>query len=94
MSDPTREEALAHFGIKGQKWGVRNVKTSTASAFKSITPGQKQAAIALTITGASVAATILLSPIAGISVSAIGRAAAQAFPPTTDRYGPGLVKKP
>lgn len=25
--DPTREEALAHFGIKGQKWGVRNQRT-------------------------------------------------------------------
>jgi hypothetical protein len=24
VTDPTREEALAHFGVKGQKWGVRN----------------------------------------------------------------------
>lgn len=24
MTDMTREEALAHFGVKGQKWGVRN----------------------------------------------------------------------
>lgn len=26
MDDPTREESLAHFGIRGQKWGVRNQK--------------------------------------------------------------------
>ena len=24
MTKPTRDEALAHFGVKGMKWGVRN----------------------------------------------------------------------
>jgi len=27
VTDPTREEALAHFGVKGMHWGVRKEKT-------------------------------------------------------------------
>lgn len=29
MTQPTREEALAHFGVKGMRWGVRNEKPSS-----------------------------------------------------------------
>lgn len=29
MPDPTREEALAHFGVKGMRWGHRKAAEST-----------------------------------------------------------------
>lgn len=29
MSDPTREEALAHFGVKGMHWGTRKSSAGT-----------------------------------------------------------------
>ena len=31
MTQPTREEALAHFGVKGMRWGVRNAPLSVSS---------------------------------------------------------------
>ncbi|HPE27624.1 MAG TPA: hypothetical protein PLM10_02040 [Saccharofermentans sp.] len=30
MTDKSREEALAHFGVKGMKWGIRNEKDNDA----------------------------------------------------------------
>lgn len=32
MSEVTREQALAHFGVKGMKWGVRNAARNVATA--------------------------------------------------------------
>lgn len=32
MNEPTREEALAHFGVKGMKWGVRKDSLPGVSA--------------------------------------------------------------
>ena len=34
MNEPTREEALAHFGIKGMRWGVRK-KSAPSKSSKS-----------------------------------------------------------
>ena len=40
MTDISREEALAHFGVKGQKWGVRNERR--ANAAKALVEQKKQ----------------------------------------------------
>jgi len=38
VSEPTYEEALAHFGVKGMRWGVRNpdVPHGNPGAYKSV----------------------------------------------------------
>ena len=36
MTQPTREEALAHYGIPGMKWGVRTAKRNMAVNAKAI----------------------------------------------------------
>jgi len=41
MTEITREEALAHFGVKGMRWGVRNEKTTTSSISKKETIKKK-----------------------------------------------------
>lgn len=46
MSDTeiTREDALAHFGVKGMKWGQRSSEGSASSSKKKpLSPGQKTA---------------------------------------------------
>jgi len=38
VTDPTREEALAHFGVKGQRWGVRKKTPTTSESTPEATP--------------------------------------------------------
>lgn len=63
MTQPTREEALAHFGVKGMRWGVRNTpsSTSTKTSTKKRRSTKKKAAIGVSVlaVGAVVTAAIL-----------------------------------
>lgn len=35
MTQPTREEALAHFGVKGMRWGVRKDRVTTSTTYQN-----------------------------------------------------------
>ena len=41
MTDITREQALAHFGVKGMRWGVRNDKPATSGTSTKSNPLSK-----------------------------------------------------
>ena len=59
MTQPTREEALAHFGVKGMRWGVRNASSNTSpSEPKKRMSNKKKAAIGISILAVGTAATV------------------------------------
>jgi hypothetical protein len=60
---PLEEVYLAHFGIKGMKWGVRKQQDSSGSSGSSgphLTPTQHKAAKAVAIAGSVAIAAVLL----------------------------------
>lgn len=76
------DEFLAHYGVKGMKWGVvKSAGSSVASkakaagsAVKNITPEQKKGVVqALAITGAAAAASVLAGPTGSILVGGLGK---------------------
>lgn len=73
--DFTREEALAHFGVKGMKWGVRKQETSGSSAPHQGMSTKKKVLIGtIAVVGTGAAAAILIKG-GGIPVSSLSRAA-------------------
>ena len=59
MTQPTREEALAHFGVKGMRWGVRNASSNTSpSEPKKRMSTKKKAAIGISVLAVGTAATV------------------------------------
>ena len=59
MTQPTREEALAHFGVKGMRWGVRKSETSSASSEpKKRMSNKKKAAIGVGVLAVGTAVTL------------------------------------
>lgn len=63
MSEMTYEETLAHFGVRGMKWGVRKGTASSGESTKSGMSKKKKVAIGagaiLAIAGAAAAVHIL-----------------------------------
>lgn len=61
MSKKSRDEALAHFGVKGMRWGVRNESSTTSNTSKNRISTKKKVAISLGVlaTGAAITAVVL-----------------------------------
>lgn len=60
MNDISREAALAHFGVKGMRWGVRKQPTTTPSTTKPRMSNKKKAVIAgALLTGAAITIAVL-----------------------------------
>lgn len=58
----TPQEDLAHFGIKGMKWGVRRGEGSSSSPKKELTPEERSARVKRNVkiaVGAAIAARVL-----------------------------------
>jgi VIT1/CCC1 family predicted Fe2+/Mn2+ transporter len=62
---PSIEEALAHYGVKGMKWGVRKKSTRISSDHEEILKKHgKDVVKGLLFTGISVGVTALINPAA------------------------------
>lgn len=81
MSETNREEALAHFGVRGMRWGVRNTPSASSmvskvtAKVKALSTAEVRTIIAVTGVGASVAASMVVGPYGGMAVSGLARAA-------------------
>ncbi len=75
MTQPTREEALAHFGVKGMRWGVRNTTSSTSpSEPKKRMSTKKKVAIGVSVLAVGTAATVaVLAKHGNLPISDISR---------------------
>ena len=58
MSDISREQALAHFGVKGMRWGVRNETTRSSTEPKNKMSTKKKVAIGVGVVAVGTAVTL------------------------------------
>jgi hypothetical protein len=72
LKPPLNEELLIHYGKRGMKWGVRNVRPDEAERKARFGPKAKKIALGVAAVGGAVAAGYILSRNGDMKISAGG----------------------